>query len=436
MRFGHYISLLGLASKDKAWQSTTDGSTIKNVDVQSTESQHNPSHQPTANKRDITGINTASLTVSPPSFVPKAAFHKKHDHHNHAHAHLHQKKHDNHVSNDIEHSEDQQSEDTIQIPLHPTQKAYLAQAKAKRAAIEKMGQQILMEQQKTKRSFDANHRPLIITNHLQDETVYPAYSSVEQSGGFKIGPGQSHTELLPAGQLTMFRSWIRRGCTEGPGENELHCLTGDCGGRLVCEGWGDYNCGTLAENACFPSGSPSACWVDGSAVQGFITLPITFSMDGCDTVISCDPSSVPCPENMQVKDESGKVLTCACGHSDWSNLQSDCPNSGGAEVQTAIHAACPNIYSFAQSDSWGQKFCPYSDNNAMIIDIGNKQAQTDITTPASTQMAPVNQAVIAEKQSITIPPTQTPPSTATAALVWGPGVDGFDEWAKTYVYNP
>lgn len=380
MRFGQYASLLGLAAKDKSFDTSPESKSVETT--------------------------TWPLETSPPPthLLPKAAFHQKHNH-NHARAHLHKK-------------------NEVKTPLHPTQQAYLAQAKAKQAAIERMGQHILAKREES-------HRPLIITNHLEDETVYPAYSSLEQSGGFKLNSQESHTELLPAGTLTMFRSWIRRGCTEGPGENELHCLTGNCNDKLVCEGWGDYNCGFLAENACFSSGSPPACWVDGSAVQGFTTLPITFSMEGCDTIISCDPSSVPCPENMQVKDENGKVLTCACGASDWLSLQSDCPDTGGAEVQNAVHAACPDVYSFAQSDSWGQKYCPYSENNAMIIDIGNKLTQTDTTIPA-----PVNQAVIAE-QGTTIPPTQTtPPSTTTAPLVWGPGVDGFSEWAKSYVYNP
>jgi len=394
MRFAHYASLLGLAARDKSFDSSESKS------VESTADQTPP-------------LPTASY------LLPKAAaFQKKHshDHHNHIHAHAHL------------HKKHEEREQADEIPLHPTQQAYLAQAKAKEAAIKRMGQQILAKR-------DASHRPLIISNWLEDETVYPAYSSVEQSGGFKIKPGETHTELLPAGTLTMFRSWIRRGCTEGSGENELHCLTGNCNDKLVCEGWGDYNCGTLAENACFSSGSQPGEFPDISNVQGFTPLPITFSIEGCDTVISCDPSSVKCPENMKVKDENGKVLTCACGHDNWLNLQSDCPDTGGAEVQNAVHAACPDVYSFAQSDSWGQKYCPYSENNAMMIDIGNKLTQTDTTIPAP--ILPDNQAVIAEKQSTSIPPSQTtPPSTTTASLVWGPGVEGFSKWAQTYVYNP
>lgn len=379
MRFGQYASLLGLAAKDKSFDTSPES---KNVET------------------------TWPLETSPPPpthLLPKAAAFHKHDHHNHAHAHLHTKKNEQ-----------------VETALHPTQQAYLAQAKAKEAAIERMGQQILAKR-------DGSHRPLIITNHLQDETVYPAYSSVEQSGGFKINPGSTVTVYLPAGQLDSFRSWIRRGCTEGPGENELHCLTGNCNGKLVCDGWGEYG-STAFENAIFPIGNPSGAFLDFSNVEGFTTLPMTFSMDGCDTVISCDPTGIDCPIGMQVKDENGKILACSCGYDDWNRLLEECPNGLPiSDTQKALKEACPDVYSYASDDLTGQKYCPYSESNAMMIDIGNKQTDNAIASPDA-----VNQAVIAEVQTTSNPLPPTSPSTTTAPLVWGPDSPGWSDWIATY----
>lgn len=376
MRFGKYASLLGLASHE------TNAPTPSSISASTFSSQSSDS----------------------PTFSQN---HHSHHHHHHHHS----------------------------TSLHPTQSAYLVQAEMKEKAISRMGQQILAAENEKKAKRDVNHRPLIITNHLEDETIYPAYSSVEQSGGFKLSPGKSHTELLPAGTLTMFRSWIRRGCTEGPGDNDLTCLTGDCGGKLVCNSWGDYNCGTLAENACFPNSEPPSMFPDISMVQGYTPLPITFSMDGCNTIMSCDPSSIECPSNMQVKDENGKVLTCACGSDDWNNLLQECPNSPPlSDTQKALQALCSNVYAFAENND-AQKYCPYSDNNAMRIDIGNKDKlttnqETQSATPNDTPATPnaMNQEVIGGQ-------TTNPPSTTTAPPVWGPDSPEWSEWIGTYKWE-
>lgn len=252
--------------------------------------------------------------------------------------------------------------------LHPTMQAYIHQAQIKDRAIDTM-QQILLDDHnaKMKKREETNYRPLIVTNHLPDETIYPAYSSSQQSGGFELKPGESYTEKLPLGELNMFRVWIRRGCTKGKDDKQLHCLTGDCNNKLVCDSWGTYGV-TAGEIAIFPNNNPPSMYPDLSYVESSTMIPISFSVDGC-LQISCDPTGINCPANMQVKDSSGKLLECACGASDWNLLLQSCPNEGGAEIQKQVKEKCPDVYSFAHDDS-AQKYCPFNEKAAIRVDVG------------------------------------------------------------------
>jgi hypothetical protein len=327
-------------------------------------------------------------------------------HHNHNHAHLH-------------------------TARHPTQKAYVAHMNAKEAA------QIRIADSLQKRHVPA-FRPLVITNHLQDETVYPGYSSKQQSGGFKLLPGQQVTVQLPLGEIDMLRVWIRRGCIEGSKEGELHCLTGDCNGKLECDVWPSYGSSQL-ENAFYPHGDPPGAWLDGSNVEGSTMLPLSVSMDGCMT-LHCDTSHITCPEEMQVKDNNGKLLACSCGHSDWNRLQAECPDHGGADIQSQWKEACPDFYSYSSDDLTGQKYCPYEAANAMRVDIGIPTTSVEPSSPhKESEQVPLS---VAPKVPVTQEVKQIPvvvapeitPAPSTKAI-WGPGVDGFDEWVKTYEWN-
>ncbi|RYE18610.1 MAG: hypothetical protein EOP45_13865, partial [Sphingobacteriaceae bacterium] len=205
--------------------------------------------------------------------------------------------------------------------------------------------------------------------------------------------------------------------TEGPNEGELHCLTGDCNGMLECSSWGLYGV-SLAEIAIFPDQNPPSMFPDLSYVESGTNLPLKFTVDGC-LELSCDTSHVKCPDSMQIMDQNGKLLECACGAKDWNDLLDPilgCPNQGGAGIQKAWKAACPDIYSFASDDSSGQKYCPFS-NAGMQLDIGEITSSNPLQVPME------------------MPKDPTVTTTSATSLVWGPGVPGFSEWSKTFVWD-
>lgn len=322
--------------------------------------------------------------------------------------------------------------------LSPTHLARLEHIQNREERIMQLGQQQQVLKEKRKRQ-EPDGRPITYINNLPDETVWPGYASGQQNGGFKLAPGETHTEHVPAGQLDMFRTWIRRDCTEGP-DGQLHCKTGDCGGKLVCQGWGAYG-STQLENAYYPPNTPGkteGSFVDVSEVEGTTDLPLSITVDGCQT-ISCDPSGVSCPEDMQVKDDNGKLLACSCGYADWNNLQASCPDHGGMPFQNAVKAACPDVYSYAQDDSTGQKYCPYTENGGMTINIGHPSSNQGTALPAPAAVPAVQQVIGTKVQDQTTSshhetpqPVSTTTSSSGAAIDyskwWGPGVPGFAEW--------
>ncbi|RYE20072.1 MAG: hypothetical protein EOP45_11620, partial [Sphingobacteriaceae bacterium] len=223
MRLLRYIPLLGLKSRDTA-------------------------------DSNVNQVNQPSIQQVVTPNVPIMTHNSGNIGHHHNHQHAHAKLHEQHL-------------------LHPTQKAYSAHLQAKESAQKRISEhQIIL-----KRNVPT-FRPLIITNHLEEETVYPAYSSKQQSGGFQLKPGDSHTVELPLGQIDMLRVWVRRGCISGPNENDLTCIHGDCNGKLVCNSWGNYGVSAY-ENAIFPSGNPRGSFLDTSLVEGATMLPVSLSMD-------------------------------------------------------------------------------------------------------------------------------------------------------------
>jgi len=306
----------------------------------------------------------------------------------------------NHKSEHIDHHHNHQH---THKSLNPTQRAYVAHLQAKELAQKRMSERVL------ERRRAPAFREFVVVNHLEDDTVYPAYSSKQQSGGFKLGPKSEHTIYLPPADISTFRLWIRRGCTEGE-NGKLSCLTGDCHNKLECDSWGKYGSTSFETDISMETGHE---WPDISVAEGSTMIPMTFTVNNCLT-LTCDPTNVQCPEDMQVKDENGKLLACSCGAKDFGKLQQVCPDHGGAQIQEDWAKACPNIYTYSTQDSEGQKYCPYSEAG-MRLDIG--KPPPGVTAPA--EQIPI-EGISDKKMEESKSPERS---------WWGPGVEGFAEWA-------
>lgn len=82
-----------------------------------------------------------------------------------------------------------------------------------------------------------------VTFHVTNKCPFPVWPAVAPNaghpvlaaGGFFLPPGQSKRVGAPATWNGRF--WGRTGCTfAGTDSNAASCLTGDCDGRLACNG--------------------------------------------------------------------------------------------------------------------------------------------------------------------------------------------------------
>jgi len=203
---------------------------------------------------------------------------------------------------------------------------------------------------------------------------------VPEKGGFALEPKASHAIALPNPWGGRF--WGRTECTfDATGKG--NCATGDCGGKLECNGAGGKPPASLAEFLL--SGAGGKDFYDVSLVDGY-NLPIgiapvpgTFTKDSGDMYDCGNPACVSdlnatCPAELQVKDATG-VIAClsACEkfHTDEyccsgaHNTPATCPPT---DYSKTFKAACPTAYSYAYDDKASTftckgkdyviKFCP------------------------------------------------------------------------------
>jgi hypothetical protein len=163
------------------------------------------------------------------------------------------------------------------------------------------------------RSSTAGERTLTLVNRTR-ETIWPAAwpGSVSGATGWTLPPGKSLS--LTVSDHWNARLWGRTGChfnSAGHGD----CLTGECGGRYQCQGWGQIPA-TLAEydmDSFDHLDFYDVSMVDGSNLPMYITIThgLTrnrISADGCEREHGCT-STVKCPVALQV-DRARRVVAC------------------------------------------------------------------------------------------------------------------------------
>ena len=159
----------------------------------------------------------------------------------------------------------------------------------------------------------AGPRTVTLVNRT-DMTIWPAAwpGSTRGRTGWRLAPGASVSFSVPGHWNA--RLWARTGChfnAHGRGS----CVTGDCGGRFECTGWGAIPA-TLAEydlDAYDHLDFYDVSMVDGSNLPMYITTvggetPDRISADGCEQGHGCT-TTVHCPTALQVR-HAGTVVAC------------------------------------------------------------------------------------------------------------------------------
>ncbi|KAG6435026.1 hypothetical protein SASPL_106675 [Salvia splendens] len=191
--------------------------------------------------------------------------------------------------------------------------------------------------------------------------------------GFQLDSGQSIT--VPATPGWSGRMWARTGCTfDATGSGS--CQTGDCGGRLECNGMGATPPASLFEITLGVGDQKD--FYDVSIVDGY-NLPLAAAprRGGCNATGCIQDINMGCPKELQVigseGGEGGGVVACksACGA---FGLDQYCCSGEFANPTTCqpsfysgiFKRACPRAYSYAFDDGTSTFTCKASVYNIVF----------------------------------------------------------------------
>nr|ABB86297.1 thaumatin-like protein isoform 1 [Ficus pumila var. awkeotsang] len=196
---------------------------------------------------------------------------------------------------------------------------------------------------------------------IRNECSYPVWAAASPGGGRRLDPTQNWILNVPAG-TSMARIWGRTNCNfDGAGRGR--CQTGDCGGLLQCQGWGNPP-NTLAEHALNQFGNLD--FYDISLVDGF-NIPMSFgpTRGGCK-VIGCTadingqcPNELRTPGGCQNPCTVFKTNEFCC-----TNGQGSC---GPTNFSKFFKDRCRDAYSYPQDDPTSTFTCPAGANYKVVF---------------------------------------------------------------------
>ncbi|XP_059304413.1 pathogenesis-related thaumatin-like protein 3.5 [Lycium ferocissimum] len=232
-----------------------------------------------------------------------------------------------------------------------------------------------------------------ITNNCP-YTIWPGTLSGSSSPhlsttGFQLDAGQSLRIPSPAGWSG--RIWARTGCTfdaSGVGS----CQTGDCGGKLECNGLGATPPASLFEITL--GNGDTKDFYDVSIVDGY-NLPIVAVPQGvnggCNATGCVSNLNMGCPKELQVVggEGQGNVVACRSACEAFGLDQYCCagefanPTTCRPSFYSSIFKrACPRAYSYAYDDGTSTFTCKASDYTIVFCPMnGVKRPDGGETTP-------------------------------------------------------
>ncbi|CAL4953741.1 unnamed protein product [Urochloa decumbens] len=182
----------------------------------------------------------------------------------------------------------------------------------------------------------ADYAPMTLT--VVNNCPFPVWPGIQansghdilEGGGFFL-PSLSHKSFPAPTHPWSGRIWARTGCTPGSGA-QLHCATGDCGGRLQCGGLGGAAPATLAQVNLHHNSDDQASY-GVSVVDGFnVGLSVTpHEGRGNCPVLACRKDlTQTCPGELQVRSPAGGGAVVAC--------------KSGCEAFRTDELCCRNMY--------------------------------------------------------------------------------------------
>lgn len=200
-----------------------------------------------------------------------------------------------------------------------------------------------------------------VTFYVQNNCPFPIWPATASNTGYPLIAGGGF--YLPSGQTQRIyapptwsgRIWARTGCKFNSNWNPA-CETGDCDGRLACNGLIGTPPATLVQIALQEDHSKPSLY-DVSLVDGY-NIPV--SMNSRQTSSRCsirgclkDVNSL-CPQELQVLNKYGEVVACksACLAFDFDRFC--CRNEYGSpeKCKPSVYSkifkdACPCYYTYA-----------------------------------------------------------------------------------------
>ncbi|CAG9840622.1 unnamed protein product [Diabrotica balteata] len=183
-----------------------------------------------------------------------------------------------------------------------------------------------------------------------------------EGGGFKLAQGQSRTIGAPDNWAGRF--WGRTWCDDGSN----HCLTGDCGNRVQCNGAGGVPPASLAEITM--KGAGGLDFYDISFVDGY-NIAISFEPVGgqgdggqysCKRAQCLRHLNDGCPNELKVMGPNGFAIACKSACLAFNTDQYCCRGAFGTPEtcksstwprnypQEVFKSQCPDAYSYAYDD--------------------------------------------------------------------------------------
>ncbi|CDY30841.1 BnaC04g26960D [Brassica napus] len=200
-----------------------------------------------------------------------------------------------------------------------------------------------------------------VTFYVQNKCPFPIWPAVAPnsghpvlaSGGFYLPCGNTRRIDVPWGWNG--RIWARTGCDFSSNWNQA-CETGDCDGRLECNGLIGKPPATLIQIA-VQADKSKLNFYDVSLVDGY-NLPVTVTskpMSSKCTIFGCHRDlKTTCPEELQVVNKEGRVVACKSACLAFDNDRFCCRNAYGTPdkckrttYSMLFKEACPSYYSYA-----------------------------------------------------------------------------------------
>ncbi|KAL5980665.1 hypothetical protein ACLOJK_028573 [Asimina triloba] len=235
--------------------------------------------------------------------------------------------------------------------------------------------------------------------------IWPATASntgqpVIENGGFFLAQGK--TRRIYAPPTWSGRIWARTGCDFSSSSSNGACKTGDCGGKLECNGLIGMPPATLVQVA-LQADKSKPSFYDVSVVDGY-NLPVSVgskpSIPKCRIGGCSKNMNSMCPEELQVV-EDGAVVACksACLAFDLDVFC--CRNAYGTpdkckatRYSKMFKDACPSYFSYAYdspsplvncySKEYVVDFCPSKwglTHSHVLHDSNNITSHSDASSP-------------------------------------------------------